>query len=255
MIRIRHPSKTGEFITVPCGRCPACLNNKRKEWVFRLKQELRRSLTAEFVTLTYEGEKTYLSVDDVQKFLKRLRKQLKVKGLKYYLVGEYGTKTNRPHYHALFFHERRLRNLKDMIQKTWQKGFVHFGDVSGRSISYTTKYMLKKFLNLDKEFRPFLLCSKGLGKNYVEKKKSFHRVDPVNRGYVVDEGGVKQRMPRYYREKLFTKFEKELQNEKILSELYDSAANETAEIVRMKTSLQENYRRKQNRILFEKGKI
>jgi len=45
---------------------------------------------------------------DVQLFVKRLRKDQDARGLakiRYYLVGEYGDQTKRPHYHAAIFGE------------------------------------------------------------------------------------------------------------------------------------------------------
>jgi len=45
---------------------------------------------------------------DVQLFIKRLRKEQDSRGsskIKYYLVGEYGDLTKRPHYHAAIFGE------------------------------------------------------------------------------------------------------------------------------------------------------
>lgn len=59
-----------------------------------------------FVTLTYADsvlpDSGTLNPDDVKKYIKRLRKNTGVK-LRYFLVGEYGEKTHRPHYHIIFF--------------------------------------------------------------------------------------------------------------------------------------------------------
>lgn len=79
-----------------------------------------------FVTLTYNDDNlpnpsndnfddewshfrhnSTLSKRDIQLFLKKLRRHYDYnfnhKGIRFLLVGEYGPKTNRPHYHAIFF--------------------------------------------------------------------------------------------------------------------------------------------------------
>ena len=30
------------FMTVPCGKCPACLNKRSNEWAFRILQESKK---------------------------------------------------------------------------------------------------------------------------------------------------------------------------------------------------------------------
>ena len=95
--------------SVACGRCEACLVRRSNEWAFRLFQELEVSKNAYFVTLTYDElnvpradlkeyystklpkkehirlygdlpvkcihpNEMVFSVEDVQKFIKRLRR-------------------------------------------------------------------------------------------------------------------------------------------------------------------------------------
>lgn len=79
---------------------------------------------------------------DLQLFFKRLRKRTHEK-IKYYAVGEYGTDNWRPHYHAIIFNAR-----EDIILAAWNDGGrtigkVHFGSVTGASVGYTLKYMMK----------------------------------------------------------------------------------------------------------------
>lgn len=102
-----------------------------------------------FVTLTYNeqcmpvfsnGIPT-LWKQDVQAFLKRLRKKTDKK-LRYYLTGEYGSKTLRPHYHMILFNFP-LDQVED-ITDAWGLGNVHLGDVTPASIHYTTKYVIVK---------------------------------------------------------------------------------------------------------------
>ena len=114
--------KTNNLIQVPCGNCVECLEKKRSEWSFRLQQELKVSDSAYFITLTYSEENLpeELSKEHCQKFLKRLRKQndkYTTKKLRYYLAGEYGDKTKRPHYHMIVFNLAKilLSSINDYV--------------------------------------------------------------------------------------------------------------------------------------------
>ena len=155
-ISIRNPKglSAADRITVPCGKCAACLQNRRGEWTNRLKIELEDATSAFFITLTYNEEHvTYCNVaslvkSDLQKFIKRLRKSIEPYKIRYYAVGEYGTITNRPHYHIILF------NLPvdkiDNVRKAWtdkqgeEIGHIDVGAVTGASIHYVTKYHINK---------------------------------------------------------------------------------------------------------------
>lgn len=133
-------------LTVPCGHCNFCLANRRADWSFRLYQELKHSKCAHFLTLTYDEENVPIGDDcfslskrDLQLFIKKLRKANGSK-LRYYNVGEYGTETNRPHYHSIMFGLDKPTIAK--LQTIWEKGFVHVGAVTPASIHYVTKYVI-----------------------------------------------------------------------------------------------------------------
>lgn len=95
-----------------------------------------------FVTLTYDQEHLpedlCVSKREAQLFLKRLRKHLG-RSIRYYLVGEYGTQSGRPHYHAIIFGVSDLDTPH--IEKAWQKGFVHVGTVTVESAGYCVAYI------------------------------------------------------------------------------------------------------------------
>lgn len=182
----------------------------------RLEYELKNSYSAHFVTLTYSDPPLgdfalpTLVKKDVQDFMKRLRKRIR-DPIKYYLCGEYGENTCRPHYHVIFFNlpQEPLKVLFD----SWQHGLIHIGEVTPRSIRYTLKYIMqgKKNSSLHEYVqRPFALMSKGLGVGYVISRKKWHR-DDITRNYVVQEGGKKTRLPRYFRDKLYSKTDKQKQ--------------------------------------------
>ena len=107
-----------EPLQVPCGKCLICLSNRRQDWSVRILNEYKYSIGSRFITLTYSDkhlpEDGQLNKSDLQKYFKRLRKTLD-KRVRYYAVGEYGTKRGRPHYHILLFNvkdddEQKIRN-------------------------------------------------------------------------------------------------------------------------------------------------
>lgn len=221
--------KHGDVRTVvPCGVCNFCLQVKRGEWTFRLKEELRVCDSAYFLTLSYDDKHLpaggSLVKAHMQNFMKRLRKfegrRVNRPPLRYYSVGEYGTKFGRPHYHSIMFNMsvKTLNALTDI----WSHGYVHVGEVTGASIHYVTKYHLNKHHGWDKENgdkqKPFCLISNrsgGIGFQYLARSAKWHHGGKVF--YVVSDG-VKQAIPRYYKDKIFSKHVKEVQRVKSVTE-------------------------------------
>lgn len=227
---------------VPCGRCPKCVARRVSAWSFRLLQEDRVSQSSIFLTLTYDTKfvpilsNGLLTLDkrDLQLFFKRLRKNhsnedVFIRPIKYYAVGEYGGKTRRPHYHVLLFNA----NI-ELIDKSWQRGSIYCGKVSGASVGYTLKYMSKnkkkfRISEDDNRLPEFACMSKGLGLSYLENKEAveWHMADPVNRMYCVAQGGAKLSMPRYFKDRLYYEQERAniaaaqaiIQNQKQLEKL------------------------------------
>lgn len=198
----------------------ACLQTKRAQWTYRLQEHLRTSISAYFITLTYEDTKipleqispdSYIPVvnkRDVQLFLKRLRKTQELK-ISYYLVSEYGTHTSRPHYHAIVFNlVGTISQATDVVLNAWSNGHVMLGTVTTASIHYVTKYSITKTDYPELAVKPFALMSKGIGKSYIERCRIYHDGN-LERSYVVSENGFKSPMPRYYAERLYTKEERE----------------------------------------------
>lgn len=241
-----RPIKTsaGEFA---CGNCEACLTKKTNEWAFRLFNELKQSSSCHFVTLTYDelnvprkdlkeyyptkipkkehirlyGElpikaihpnEMVFSVDDCQRFIKRLRKKLP-KGFRYFLVSEYGSSfSERPHYHALFFNiprmskndDMHLKLLTDLISETWNKGLVDVRPVISERVIYTAKYTLSQLQKPCYFPKPFILASRnpGIGANYLTKDViDKHKETLSIIGKLPD--GQKFPLSRYYKRKIF----------------------------------------------------
>ena len=101
---------------------PQCRMNKRRVKLCEVLLESVAHAESSFWTLTYSDECLNLTASGrptlrrkhVQNFLKLLRKHLATLGLKvkHYSVGEYGTLTERPHYHLILFGYPACRNLQ-----------------------------------------------------------------------------------------------------------------------------------------------
>lgn len=207
-----------KYLEVPCGKCLACLTNKRNDWAFRLQQEHKASKGACFVTLTYHPKylpENGLNKRHVQKFMKRLRKIYGQK-LRYFMVGEYGTETKRPHYHIILFHYDEGNRLNTLhIERAWcvknrnsrkveRLGIVDIRPLNYARIMYCTKYVIQKSIDYGQyRAKPFMLCSRayGLGLVYLtDAMARWHREGKRNYTLVF---GERRRLPRYYKEKLW----------------------------------------------------
>lgn len=98
-----------------------------------------------FVTLTYDDahlpEDLSVSKEELQRWLKRVRK---VASVRYFAVGEYGSRTHRPHYHAVLF-GLGPESATGVVSKTWRMGLSHVGSVTLRSVGYVAGYVAKRW--------------------------------------------------------------------------------------------------------------
>lgn len=235
---------------VPCNKCEACHKRRASQWVFRLQQELKRSSSAHFLTCTYtdtslthtkDGRPT-LNYSDHQKFIKRLRKSCgNSQPLKYYAVGEYGEKFERPHYHYIMF------NLPDASQSNleaiWTNGIVDIGSVTAGAMAYVTGYINKKvissYIKGETRLPERSFMSKGLGQNYLTPAtKSYYERKLLP--YLHTTSGNKIPMPRYYKEKLYNP-----------SQL--NHVNNEAKIYILENELTEKEQFEQKKALWQKG--
>lgn len=221
-LHVKSSKISNEKIPVPCGKCPNCIKRRTSGWSFRLVKQAEISKNPLFVTLTYDTEyvpiteKGYksLSKTDIQKFIKRVRKNSKQKNIKYYCAGEYGSSERmRPHYHLIIYNTDELQIIRGWKINDNPIGHVHIGRVSDASIGYTLKYMSKQgkvpLHKNDDRLPEFQLMSKGLGKNYLtESMVKWHKDDLLNRMYIPLKGGKKAAMPRYYKDKIYVESEK-----------------------------------------------
>lgn len=148
-----------------------------------------------FVTLTYDNdhlpEGGNLVPAHPQGFLKRVRYYCRTR---FFLVGEYGDESWRPHYHLLLFglgeevhfgcgcgkcRECRRQGRKSrctcVLCGAWTYGLVHIGTVTQESVQYTASYVEKKLtsskdVRLGGRFPEFTRMSRkpGIGASYVD---------------------------------------------------------------------------------------
>lgn len=170
--------------------------------------EVKQERASCFATLTYDDEhlpkNKSVSVQDCQKFIKRLRKNSKKK-IRYFLGAEYGDENKRPHYHVILFGLSK-EDLKT-IESSWGLGFVTVGDVTYDSAAYVAGYTLKK-LSGDLAFSYTLRGVKpefgtmsrrpGIGAGYLKTNAQFLKTN----GFCVAKGN-KVAIPRYYADKVF----------------------------------------------------
>ncbi len=204
------------FVTVPCSKCVACLKRRTGHWSFRINQEAKISSSAAFLTLTYADEPLSdngyptLVKKDFQDFFKRLRKKTNNK-LKYYACGEYGTKTKRPHYHAIVFNlPHSFLQKPEKLDPVWGHGHTMLTHSNALTINYVVGYINKGNFERngpnDDRLKEFSLMSKKMGMNYLTPKMiEYYRQRQI--ACIVHEDGHILSMPRYYKQQIFTKKE------------------------------------------------
>lgn len=206
---------------VGCGNCIECRKQIAQEWRVRLHEEIKEHKYKYFVTLTFSPEALKKLCDDynievcngiatkaVRLFLERVRKQTK-KSLKHWLITELGQEeSERIHLHGIIFSEYEITN--DWLNKMWQYGITDTGQYCNeRTINYIIKYVYK-IDTIHKNYKPVVLCSKGIGASYIQKGKSKHVWNAENtRDYYTLPNGQRVSLPIYYRNHFFTEEQRE----------------------------------------------
>lgn len=166
-----------------CGQCFPCRVSQRRLLTHRILLESYDFSHSAFVTLTYSDEalkSPWLQKRHYQLFLKSLRKALYPQKIRYYVVGEYGDQSWRPHFHLILFNymsclygrstysksRRSCCPQCDLVRDCWGRGQVDLGEVNKDSAQYAAQYLQKKLSlrTLPKLPVPeFAKWSKGLG--------------------------------------------------------------------------------------------
>lgn len=218
---------TGEIITpkiVGCGSCDHCRKVYKAQWAVRnvLESKSHPSDSNFFVTLTYDDDHIPLTEDgiptlrfaDFSGFVKRLRNETPVR---FFACSEYGSKSMRPHYHALLYGinlddiryagvmgaDKHPYYESDKLKSKWSYGNISINEFSAADAAYVAGYTAKKlYTNWDDTIqieRPALRMSRrpGIGGDFIEKYKTrLLRGDQI---YVSD--GRTIGLPSYYLDK------------------------------------------------------
>lgn len=241
-----------DVMLIPCGQCIGCRIRQREDWTTRIELEAKDYPKDEvwFITLTYDdehvpgmilktgeimrkvqyvwkpGEEQPESVQtlmypDIQNFLKRLRKAYRGK-LRYFVAGEYGEQTARPHYHMILYgwkptdlenlykiHHNGYYTSKWMVN-LWGMGQIQIAQAVPETYRYVAGYVTKKMYEINEEKanvyynlgqqKPFACMSlkPGLGDSYYQK----HKNEIWKQGYIQCTNGKQAQIPRYYEKKM-----------------------------------------------------
>lgn len=170
----------------------------------------------------------YLEPKHLQKFFKDLRRYYEyhydIKGIRFYACGEYGDRTQRPHYHALVFgmpiptnklNWYKRNELGDPLYyskeltEIWGRGFVTIGELNYHTAAYVARYCTKKINGASKEngfyekqgkTPEFSRMSRrpGIGERYYrENREEIYKNDEIIMKTVKDMV-IGERPPRYY---------------------------------------------------------
>ena len=210
------------YVPIGCGNCIECRKQKARQWQVRLNEQAKIQKYKYCLTLTFSCEelenlcKTYklkecnaVVTKAMRLFLERWRKKYK-KSLCHWFTTELGHEnTERIHLHGIIFSDNEI-NI-DELANYWKYGNIKLGDWYGlKTINYLIKYVHK--IDTDhKDYMPIVLCSKGIGANYVNSHlyKKIHKFDNNTIEYYRLENGTKINLPIYYRNKLWTEEQRE----------------------------------------------
>lgn len=213
----RSDSFRGERLDLPCGQCIGCRLERSRQWAVRCMHEASLHKENSFLTLTYEDSRLpsngSLVLSDYQNFMKRLRKSIAPKKVRFFHCGEYGEQLGRPHYHALLFgHDFADRKFfssrgdnrvftSESLSRLWPFGFAVIGEVTFESAAYVARYVLKKVTGGKAEEHyqgrapEYVTMSRrpGIGTGWFKKYSG----DVYPRDRVIVRG-VSTRPPRFY---------------------------------------------------------
>ena len=221
------------YIEVPCGKCIGCRLDYARTWATRMSLEASLYPPEEvfFITLTYDDAhlpivakngtvSSTLVKRDVQLFMKSLREAIYPNRIRFFASGEYGDKTNRPHYHLIIFglklddlsFYKKSQNFiyynSPFIERIWSKGFVVVTLANYQTMNYTARYVVKKLRGADSSIYslsgimpPFALMSNRPGIGAGAYDPSY-----FDKSCIILPGGKSASIPRYFK-KIFERLD------------------------------------------------
>lgn len=177
-VRRREVNGSTFEVQYPCKKCDSCRRIRQQQVKLRILLESIQHPYNSFVTLTYNDIHCPYQLEKAhaQRFIKRYRKLRPGQANRYYMAGEYGSRTNRPHFHVILFGHSFLD--VQTIEQAWRHnggtprhpvyqslGFVHCRDFTAARAGYVAKYATK-FLETprgrdDGRAPEFATCSRG----------------------------------------------------------------------------------------------
>lgn len=162
----------------PCGKCRACkLKKANEKMIISIFAANEFKKKGQFLTLTYDDEHLPygLQHDDFSQFMKKLRRNTGVDGLKMFMAGEYGEKSGREHFHVLFYnHKFPIEEIKRAWSEPYTNiplGFVYDGTLTPQAMKYVSGYINKKGYDPESGKRsPYGRSSCGLPDNLTEQE-------------------------------------------------------------------------------------
>lgn len=214
------------IFAIPCGKCLECRLEYARTWAVRCIHEAKMHKENSFITLTYSNENLprngRLDYKHFQDFMKRLRdsiyrvcstkEEYESKRIGYFVTGEYGERTKRPHWHAILFNwrpsdlvEKYTSDRGDKVYSSstltehWGNGIAEVGSVTFESAGYVARYAAKKLVHGQDEVHDFHPISKksskkAIGKSWLER----YWRDAFDNGQIVLPNGTTCAIPRYY---------------------------------------------------------
>ncbi len=245
-------------IEIPCGHCIGCYLDRSRQWADRCMLELQYHERSSFVTLTYDDDNLpdpnyYFDSDtgeafegiinplvkkDLQNFIKRLRSKLEydykvahpncddseLPKIRYFGCGEYGSLSQRPHYHLIIFGED-FSNDRQFYKRTsagfnlynspllsslWTYGYAITADVTWDTCAYVARYVTKKIngnvndfydkYNVPKEFT-IMSRKPGIGRQFYDEFKDV--IYDQSEIYVSTSDGARSIKPSRYYDSLY----------------------------------------------------
>ena len=223
------------YVPIGCGMCFECRTKVANNWRLRLMEDIKKYKGARFIALTFSNESytelakiinkkdnvdgyeldNQIATLAVRRFLERWRKKYK-KSIRHWLITELGGGwTEHLHLHGIIYET----NLEE-VERIWKYGHVWKGKKkNGGLINYvnnkTINYMVKYVHKIDENhrlYKPKVLCTKGIGKNYKNsydaKKRNKFKGKDTETTYKTQTGG-EIAMPIYWRNQLYSEEERE----------------------------------------------
>lgn len=216
-----------------------------------------------WATLTYDDDQIpkhgTLRHSDYQRFMKRLRKNTGLE-VRYYMCGEYGENTGRPHYHTCLFgvnwpdRKKHTENAQgdslytsEILNKLWGHGHTLTSELTFENAAYTARYCVQKHtgwraeehytrlteegpVQIEPEYNRMSL-KPGIGATWFDK----YQKDIYTNDYAIVRG-KKTKPPKFYDElyaKLYPDKMEDIKETRIM-EAYKLRHDNTDERLRVK---------------------